>query len=82
MAVTVPEDATVEVETEDGSTNDAFRFFFSVALEVLGVGAVERATTARTVLFLIASRTFSWSSGLLEEISSHGPVQAIETSLQ
>lgn len=80
--MTVLEDATVEVETKDGSTNDAFRFFFSVALEVLGVGAVERTTAARTVLFLIASRTFSWSSGLLEEISGHGPVLVVETSLQ
>lgn len=75
-------DATVEVETKVVSTNDAFLFFFSAVWEVLGVGAVERATTAWTVLFLTASRTFSWSSGLLEGISSHDPVLVAETSLQ
>ena len=58
MAATVLEDTAVEVETKVGSTNDAF-LFFSVVWEVLGVGAVERATAAWTVLFLTASRTFS-----------------------
>lgn len=40
----------VEVEIKDGLVNEAFLFFFSVALEVLGVGVVKRGTTAWTVL--------------------------------
>jgi hypothetical protein len=49
--------------------NEAF-LFFSFVLEELEADAVERAIAGWTVLFLIASRIFAWSSALSEEISN------------
>lgn len=58
-----------EVEVKVGSTNDAFRFFPSTVWEEFEVDVVERATTALTVLPLIACRTFALSSALAEKIN-------------
>ena len=49
--------------------NEAFLFLLSFGWEGPGVGAVGRATTARTVLFFIASRIFAWSSALSKKVT-------------
>ena len=65
---TALEVATAEVDAKDGSINEAFLFFPpSFVWEGPGVGAAVGRTT--TVLFLMASRIFAWSSALSKKVS-------------